>query len=56
MLLESLGLGQYRPTIEREHVAGDILAALDDSVLHTELQIKSKIHRLRILKIISENT
>ncbi len=54
MLLESSDLGKYRPMIQREHVTGDILAVLDDGVLETELGIKSKLHRLRVLKMISE--
>ena len=55
VLLESSGLGKYRPTIERERVTGDILAVLDEGVLETELGITSKLHRLRLLKIISEH-
>ncbi|XP_064402951.1 uncharacterized protein LOC135348607 [Halichondria panicea] len=54
VLLESSDLGKYRPMIQREHVTGDILAVLDDGVLETELGIKSKLHRLRVLKMISE--
>lgn len=52
-LLEAMDLGQYREVFHREHVTGEILVECTEEVLQNELEITSKIHRIRLMKIIS---
>ncbi len=47
-----MSLGQYREHLERELVTGDILVEFDHEVLKDELGIKSKIQRIRAMKVI----
>ena len=51
-LLGAMDLSQYKETFIREHVTGEILLELDDSDLQSELGMTSKIHRIRLLKLI----
>lgn len=51
--MESMGLRAYKQKIVAEHISGEILLECDDSVLKEEIGITSKIHRIRIMKIIS---
>ena len=52
-LLEMMGLTQYQGSVQHEHVTGEILAELDEDSLENELGVKSKIHRVRLMKIIT---
>ena len=52
-LLEAMDLGQYREVFHREHITGEILVECTEEVLQNELEITSKIHRIRLIKIIS---
>ena len=52
-LLEAMDLGQYREGFHREHITGEILVECTEEVLQRELEITSKIHRIRLMKIIS---
>ena len=52
-LIEVMGLGQYTQTFMAERISGEILLECDDQVLEDELGIKSKIHRIRLAKVIS---
>ena len=51
--MEVMGLGQYKNTILEEQISGEILLECDDSVLQNELGVSSKIHRIRIMKLIT---
>ena len=51
-MLGLAGLGQYGEMVGTEGVSGDILAECNEEILSTELAIKSKIHRLKLLRII----
>ena len=51
-LLEAMGLSQYCDTFASERLSGEILAELNEDVLQYELKITSKIHRLRLMKVI----
>ena len=44
---------QYKQLFLQEHLTGEVLAELDDYVLKEELGIKHKLHRVRIMKLIS---
>ena len=52
-LLELMDLTQYKENFEREHISGEVLIECDEDVLMQELGILSKLHRIRLLKIIS---
>ena len=48
-----MNLEQYKETVAREFVDGEILSELDDKSLENDLGISSKIHRLRLMQIIT---
>ena len=52
-MLDTLQLPQYKEAFAREQVDGEVLLELDDQVLQSELGINSKIHRIRLMKLIS---
>ena len=51
-LLEMMGLEQYTPIFKQEQINGDILSTCDDSLLKDELKIVSRLHRMRLLRVI----
>ena len=48
-----MNLGQYKETIARECVDGEILSELDEKSLEKDLGISSKIHRIRLMQIVT---
>lgn len=52
-LLEFMGMKQYYTSFLSERVTGEIFLECDEQVLETELKVTSKIHRVRLMKIIS---
>ena len=52
-LLSAMNLQQYHDAFIREQIDGDVLAECDEVVLEHELGIASKLHRTRIMKIVS---
>jgi hypothetical protein len=48
-----MGLKSYQEKFEQEQVNGEILSECDEEVLKTDLGISSKLHRMRLLKVIS---
>ena len=52
-LLEALGLKQYHDTFKEEKVSGEILSECDEEVLTNDLGIKSKLHRIKLMKVIT---
>ena len=51
-MLHRAGLGQYAGTVEAESVSGDILVECSEEILEKEMGIKSKLHRLKLLRVI----
>lgn len=51
-LLQIMNLGQYRAKFASEMISGELLIELGQEDLERELDVKSKIHRLRLMKII----
>ena len=51
-LLEIMGLEQYTPTFKQEQINGDILSTCDDALLKDELKVSSRLHRMRLLRVI----
>ena len=48
-----MGLSRYAQAFKEEQIDGNILFELDDEILEEELGIKKKIHRLRLMMIIT---
>ena len=55
-MLDTIGLPQYKEAFSREIIDGVTFLGLDDVTLDKELQVSSKIHRLRILKLMDGDT
>lgn len=52
-ILDSMGLSQYKEIFSQECIDGAILLELDADVLSCELGVKSKIHCIKLIKLIS---
>ena len=52
-LLDFMGFKSYQENFKREHVNGEILSECDEEVLTNDLGVSSKLHRMRIMKVIS---
>ena len=48
-----MGMEQYCETFRKQQINGDILTDCDDDILQNELKITSRLHRIRLLRIIS---
>ena len=55
-LLERMKLAQYKSAFEQESVNGKILLDCDDDILKDELGVKSRLHRIRLMQLISGET
>ena len=51
-LLDNMNLSAYKYTFEKENISGDLLLGFDDGILERELGVKSRIHRLKFMKLI----
>ncbi len=51
-MLQRAGLGLYADMVEAENVSGDILAECNEEVLEKDMGVKSRLHRLKLLRII----
>lgn len=47
-----MGLEQYTPNFKLEQINGDILSGCDDALLRDELKVTSRLHRMRLLRVI----
>ena len=52
-LLDSMDMSQYRQVFQREQVSGAVLCMVDDQMLREDLMVSSKIHRVRLLKVVT---
>lgn len=48
-----MGLGSYESNFTKEQITGEILAELNDETLKDELGMSSKIHRIKLMKIVT---
>lgn len=55
-LLDLMSLKSYQDTFKREQVNGEILSECDEEVLTNDLGVGSKLHRMRLMKVISGRT
>ena len=46
-----MGLSKYKEQFIKERITGSLLSEFDEEILETELNIKSRIHRIRLMKI-----
>ena len=51
-VLEGMGLKQYVGVVKEEALDGAILLELDEETLTQEIGMSSRIHRLKVLKLI----
>ena len=51
-MLEVVGLGAYAEIVKSECITGEILQEVDDGVLENELGIQSKLHRVKMRRLI----
>ena len=54
-LLGAMQLPQYKVAFQQEQIDGEVLIELDEQILESDLQISSRIHRIRLMKLISGN-
>lgn len=52
-LIDVMGLGQYKKRFVEEHISGEILLECDEQILQEELGVQSRIHRIRLMKVIT---
>ena len=45
-------LPQYKEAFQHEQIDWEVLIELDEHILESDLQISSKIHRIRLMKLI----
>lgn len=48
-----MGLTQYKEMFHREHITGNLLVQCSDETLKKELGIEKKLHRMRLMEVIS---
>ena len=48
-----MGMREYQDTFSQHAIDGEILADCDDEILQQELHVSSKLHRLKLKKIIT---
>ena len=51
-LLEILDLTQYKDVFKKERISGSLLQDIDEEILEEELGITSKLHRLKLMRVI----
>ena len=56
LLLDAMNLSQYKKGFLQEQVSGEILLECDEDILEKELHVSSRIHRIRLMKIINGKT
>ena len=53
-ILDCMNLGQYKETFKTENISGEVLVEFDDEdILEYELGVKSKLHRIRLVKLMA---
>ena len=51
-VLEGMGLAQYTEVVKQEVLDGKIFLDLDEATLSQEMGVASRIHRIKMLKLI----
>ena len=50
--MDKMNLGRYKASFQREQVDGALLLSCDNDILEFELGITSRLHRVKILRLI----
>ena len=50
-VLDIIGLSEYKDVFIKEGITGSLLSELNEEILETELNIKSQIHRMKLMRI-----
>ena len=53
MILDNLGLAQYKSIFAQEQMSGDLLKHCTDDMLEDDLKVVSKLHRLKLNRVIN---
>lgn len=54
--MQCMGLSNYAAIVRDENITGSLLAQLTDDMLEKDLNITSRLHRLRIMDLIQGRT
>ena len=46
-------LGMYKEGFKSEEITGDLMLELDDDILKQDLGMASRLHRIKLLKVIT---
>ena len=46
-----MGLSEYKEHFIKEGITGSLLSDFDEEILETELNIKSRIHRIKLMRV-----
>jgi len=52
-LLDAMKLPMYREGFSEETIDGEVLAECDEHILESELGVVNKLHRMRLMKLIT---
>lgn len=52
-MLDFFGLGQYKEKFLREQINGELFLMLTDEILEKEIEMKLKIHRIKVMRIVN---
>lgn len=52
-LLEVMGLEEYQEAFRRQQLNGDLFSDCDEDILVNELKVTSRLHRMRLMRVIS---
>ena len=52
MLLDAMELSQYKDAFMKESVSGELLLECDSDLLRVELGVATRLHRMRLMKVI----
>ncbi len=53
MLLDAMKLSVYKQAFCEETIDGEVLVECDEQILEKELGVKNKLHRMRLMKLVS---
>ena len=48
-----MGLEEYQEAFRRQQLNGDLFSECDEDILTNELKVTSRLHRMRLMRVIS---
>ena len=52
-LLDAMGMEKYKDAFTKEYINGELLLECDDDILEQDLGVSPRLHRVRLMKIIT---